>query len=87
MVAKRYTFLGYLQCNQMFLYARHLTAKLWYGVVRRAVRPYVRSVVHNSCAHDKTRTMWPICSNLVCTLHMVRIRSLFIFKVKGQSSR
>ena len=27
------------------------------------------------------------CSNLVCTLHMVKGRSLFIFKVKGQISR
>ena len=37
------------------------------------------------------RVLCPVCglgcSNLVCTLHMERERSLFIFKVKGQISR
>ena len=38
-----------------FLYARHLTDVLWYG----AVRPSVRSVVHNPCGQDIARTIWP----------------------------
>ena len=51
----------------MFLYARHLTDVLWYGVVRlsvrtsvrTSVRPSVRSVVHNPCGQDIARTIRP----------------------------
>ena len=42
-----------------FLYARHLTDVLWYGSVRLYDRPYVRSVVHNTCGQDIARTIWP----------------------------
>ena len=55
--------------------------------VRRCVRPSVRSVVHNSCGQDIARPNWPRMLKLVCTLHMERERTLFIFKVKGQISK
>ena len=54
--------------------------------VRRWVRPSVCSIVHNSCGQDIGRTMWPRMLKL-CTVHMERERSLYIFKVKGQISR
>ena len=54
-----------------------MTDVLWYGVVRRAVRPSAR--LQELCGLG--------CSNLVCTLYMERGRSLFIFKVKGEISK
>ena len=54
-----------------FLYARHLTDVLWYG----AVRPSVRSVVHNPCGQDIVRTIWP------------RMLKLSMYTLYGQSKK
>ena len=47
----------------------------------------VRSVVLNPCGREIARSVWPICSNLVCTLNMEKGRHLFIYKVKDQISK
>ena len=74
--------------HYVFLYARHLTNVLWYGVCLsvRGVRMYVASstFIVGRISHELYRLG---CSNLVCILHLERGRSLFIFKVKGQISR
>ena len=59
------SFVHYLRAGHFlfpFLYARHLTDILWYGVFRLSARTYVCtsvcSVIHNSCGQDIARTMW-----------------------------
>ena len=72
------------------LYARHLTDVLWYG----AVRPSVRSVVHNPCGQDITRTIWPRMLILsVYSLYGQRKKPIYFqgqrsnFKVTGPFKR